>query len=176
MVNLLLNDESVDIICMQETFLCKQDLGCLNAIHKDYQGIGTSTIDTRDGIVKGHPSGGVAILYRTKQAKCITPLSFNLDWVIGICINNDNKKHIVLCVYMKTASSGHGDNRELFQGQLEELKMIIDELDTTSVTIIGDWNADVVNSSHPHGPLLKQFSGENSLVISSEKMLPSNSF
>ena len=91
-VDLLLNDESIDIICMQETFLSNQDLSCLNVIHKDYQGIGTSTVDTRDGLVKGHPSGGVAILYRTKQAKCITPLYFNLDWVIGICINNDKFK------------------------------------------------------------------------------------
>ena len=41
---------------------------------------------------------------------------------------------------MKTASGGHGDNREIFQGQLEELKMIINDLDTTSVTIIGDLN------------------------------------
>ena len=175
-MNLLLNDETIDIICIQETFLSKQDLGCLNIIHKDYQGIGTSTVDTRDGLVKGHPSGGVAILYRTKQAKSITPLHFNLDWVIGICISNGNNKHIILCVYLKTASGGNGDNREIFQGQLEELKMIIDDLDTTSVTIIGDFNADVVNSSHPHGPLLKHYSGENGLIISSEKMLPSNSF
>ena len=73
-INTLLNDENVDIICLQETFLSMQDLGCINSIHKDYQGIGTSTVDTRDGIVKGHPSGGVAILYRTNQAKNITPL------------------------------------------------------------------------------------------------------
>ena len=158
-VNLLLKDESIDIICMQETFLSKQDLGCLNVIHKDYKGFGTSTSDTRDGFLKEHPNGGVAILYRIKQAKNITPLYFNLYWVIGISINSHNNKHIILCVYMKTASGGHGDNREIFQGQLEELKMIIEDLDTTSVTIIGDWNADVVIPSHPHGPLLTQFSG-----------------
>ena len=128
-VNLLLNDESIDIICMQETFLSKQDLGCLNVIHKDYLGIGTSTMDTRDGLIKGHPSGGVAILYRTNQAKNITPLHFNLDWVIGVSLNCNNSKHIILCVYMKTASGGHGDNREIIQGQLEELNMIIDDLD-----------------------------------------------
>ena len=151
-VNSILNDESVDIICMQETFLSKQDLGCLNSIHNNYQGIGTATRDTRDGILKSHPPGGVAILYRTKQAKCITPLYFNLDWVIGISINSNNNKHIILCVYMQTASGGHGDNREIFQGQLEELKMIIGDLDTTSVSIIGDWNADVCNNSHPTVP------------------------
>ncbi len=100
---------------MQETFLSKQDLGCLNVIHKDYQGIGTSTRDTRDGLIKEHASGGVAILYRTKQAKHITPLYFNLDWVIGISINNNNNKHIILCVYMKTASDGHGITGKYFR-------------------------------------------------------------
>ena len=58
-INTLLNDESVDIICLQETFLSMQDLGCINSIHKDYQGIGTSTVDTRDGLatlVVGWPS------------------------------------------------------------------------------------------------------------------------
>ena len=172
----LLNDESIDIICMQETFLSKQDLGCLNVIHKDYQGIGTSTTDNRDCLLKGHPKGGVAILYRTNQAKHITPLYFNLDWVIGISLNSHNSKHIILCVYMKSASGGHGDNKEIFQGQLEELKMIIEDLDSTSVSIIGDWNADVINPSHPHGPLLSQFSGENGLVVSSEQLLPNDSF
>ena len=65
---------------------------------------------------------------------------------------------------MKTAAGGHGDNMEIFQGQLEELKMIIDELDTTSVTIVGDFNADVVNSLHPHGPLLTHFQAITALL------------
>ncbi len=46
---------------------------------------------------------------------------------------------------MQTASAGQGDHKEIFQGQLEELKLIINDLDTTSVTIIADWNSDLVN-------------------------------
>ena len=175
-ISSLLQDDSIDIICLQETFLSKQDLSCLNVIHKDFQGVGTSTTDNRDKIIMGHPPGGVAILYRTKHVRCISPIHFNLDWVIGISMNNGIKKHVILCVYMKTASGGHEDHNEIFQGQLEELKSIINDLDTTSVTIIGDWNADLVNPSHPHGPLLRQFSKDSGVIISSDHLLPEDTF
>ena len=102
-------------------------------------------------------------MYRVKHCKSISPINFNLDWVVGITISSGNKKHVILCVYLKTSSSGDDDHKEIFQGQLEELKAIISDLDTTSVTIIGDWNADLVNPSHPHGPLLRQFSSETGI-------------
>lgn len=37
--------ESCDILCVQETFLSKQDLGGLNSLHKDFHGAGESTTD-----------------------------------------------------------------------------------------------------------------------------------
>ena len=175
-INMLLNKENIDIMCLQETFLSKQDLSCLNVIHKDFQGVGASKTDTRDRLITGHPNGGVAILYKVKLSKCITPIHFNLDWVIGISIDNGSNKHVILCVYLKCVSSRDEDHNEIFQGQLEELKLIIEDLDTTSVTIIGDWNADLVSVSHAHGPLLKQFTNENGLIISSDQLLPNDSF
>ena len=90
-VNMLLQDNSNDIICLQETFLCKQDLSCLNSIHKDFQGIGASTTDNREKLISGHLPGGVAILYRVKHCKSISPINFNLDWVVGITISSGNK-------------------------------------------------------------------------------------
>ena len=175
-IGMLLNNENIDIMCLQETFLSKQDLSCLNVIHKDFQGVGTSNTDTRDRIIVGHPNGGVAILYKVKHSKCISPIHFNLDWVIGISIDNGSNKHVILCVYLKCVSGGQEDHNEIFQGQLEELKLIIGDLDTTSVTIIGDWNADLVNASHSHGPLLRQFTNDNGLIISSEQLLSDDSF
>ena len=79
-------------------------------------------------------------------------------------------------MYLKCVSRSDEDHNEIFQGQLEELKLIIEDLDTTSVTIIGDWNADLVSVSHAHGPLLKQFTNENGLIISSDQLLPNDSF
>ena len=89
-VGLLLQDNENDIICFQETFYSMQDLSYLNTLHNDFQGIGTSTTDARDKLITGHPPGGVAILYRRKYAKCVIPIYFNLDWVIGISITVGN--------------------------------------------------------------------------------------
>ena len=105
-LNMLMQDNSIDIICLQETFLSKQDLGCLNSIYTDFQGVGTSTTDARNKIISGHPPGRVAILYRVKHSKSISPIYFNLDWVVGINISSGNKKHVILYVYMKTTSGG----------------------------------------------------------------------
>ena len=136
-IKCLLEDLNIDIICFQETFLSKQDLSCLNVLHKDFQGVGASSTDTRDKLISGHPYGGVAILYRIKYSKCITPINFNLDWVIGISIDSGSFKHVILCVYLKSVSGSHEDHKGIYQGQLEELKHILNELDTTSVSIIG---------------------------------------
>ena len=65
-VNLMLQDVKTDIICLQETFYSKQDLGCLNTLHGEFQGIGALTTDARDKVKTGQPPGGVAIFYRVK--------------------------------------------------------------------------------------------------------------
>ena len=60
----MLEDNTIDIMCLQETFLSKQDLSCLNVIDKDFLGVGASSTDLRDKLITGHPYGGVQILYR----------------------------------------------------------------------------------------------------------------
>ena len=56
--NLLL---SCDILCLQETFLPKQDLGLLNSFNDKFHGAGESTTDLSMGIVRGRIAGGVAV-------------------------------------------------------------------------------------------------------------------
>ncbi len=52
--------QNCDILCLQETFLSKQDLGKLNSFNDNFHGAGTSTTDLTMGIVRGRISGGVA--------------------------------------------------------------------------------------------------------------------
>ena len=49
--------ENADILCLQETFLAKQDLDKLNAVNDNFHVAGESTTDLR-----GRIPGGVAIL------------------------------------------------------------------------------------------------------------------
>ena len=54
MVNIM-NEQYVDIICLQETWLSKQDLNCLNTLHTDCHRSGVATVDyiTEMGCVEG---------------------------------------------------------------------------------------------------------------------------
>ena len=48
-----------DIVCVQETWY--HDIDILHTLHSEYRGTGVSTTDYKDGLVQGHPPGGVAI-------------------------------------------------------------------------------------------------------------------
>lgn len=56
--------ETCDVLCIQETFLAKQDLDNLNGLHKDFHGAGESTTDFNSKLAKGRIPGGVAIFWR----------------------------------------------------------------------------------------------------------------
>ena len=49
MVNIM-KDQDVDITCLQETWLSKQELNCLNTLHTDLHGSGVAT---ETGCVEG---------------------------------------------------------------------------------------------------------------------------
>ena len=44
----ILNNDDIDIVCLQETWLSKQDLGSLNTLHSDDHDTGAATVDYRD--------------------------------------------------------------------------------------------------------------------------------
>ena len=52
------------IFCIQETWFAVQDLHVVNSLHSKFHGFGVSTTDYKDGLVSGHPPGGVAIFWR----------------------------------------------------------------------------------------------------------------
>ena len=79
-----LNNYHNDIVCLQETWLAKQDLPILNTIHPDFHGIGQSTVDNSACLRHGHAPGGVAIMWRAALDKNITPLDFDVNWLTGI--------------------------------------------------------------------------------------------
>ena len=43
-----------------------------------------STTDYSDGIVHGHPPGGVTIMWDVNLDRCVRPLDLNLDWCVAM--------------------------------------------------------------------------------------------
>ena len=98
-----------DIICLQETWLSKQDLDKLNSINPDYHGIGESTTDTHDRMIQGRISGGVAILWNIKHESQISELRLEKDWAVGIVIQYEDRKVVIINVYMPYESRENDD-------------------------------------------------------------------
>ena len=71
--------EHCDILCLQETFLAKQDLKGLNSINDSFHGAGESTTDLTLGIRRGRIPGGVAILCNKKLDSGINVIRLGLD-------------------------------------------------------------------------------------------------
>ena len=169
----ILNDSDVDIICLQETWLAQQDLPVLKTLHNNYNGMGCTSISYEDGLIHGHPPGGVAILWKTSLENCINIIETHHSWFCCVQINCEAKSHIVICIYMPYEKRDH---EELYLQNLGILCAFIDDLNCTSVQIIGDWNADSTNDKSLFGALVKDFCNENDFIISDSVILPPRSF
>ena len=126
----ILNNDDIDIVCLQETWFSKQDLGSLNTLDSDGHDTGAATVDYRDRLCRGHNPGGVAILWRTCLDMHAACLNLDIDWLTGIEINYNNQKYVILCAYMPYESLDHED---LFLEHIDTLKAITEDLNTTCI-------------------------------------------
>ena len=176
---LLLRPDLVDvitsnqIICLQETWYSKQDLESLNSLVQNYHGFGMATTDYSQGLINGHPPGGVAIMWHEDMDACVKPIVTNCDWLIGLEIELGNKKCVLLNVYMPYYCP---DNRELYVEKLNEILTELNEMEHTCFSVLGDWNANVNSVDLSFGPNMIEFCNENNLIISSKELLEMNSF
>ena len=109
----IFNDQTVSIICYQETFYTKQDLAFLNNLDPKFHGVGTATVDGKSRLLKSHAPGGVAIFWRTKFDSIVNPLTFEYDWIVGLELKFGNKKCVILNIYMPCESTDEHEEQYL---------------------------------------------------------------
>ena len=157
-----------DIICLQETWLSKQNLDFLASIHTDFHGTGISYFDDGEGMLVGRPFGGTAILWHKKlQATQIQ--SYNKS-IIGLNILTDDVSLCVINVYLPYCCS---DNFDSYLQYMTKLQVWAESLDNANLCIVGDFNA---SSANMFGKLLEDFAAQQDLVISDKACLPSDTF
>lgn len=89
--------EQCDVLCLQETFLTKQDLEDLNSIRYNFRGAGESTTDVGDEI-RGQISEGVANLWDKRLDSCINVLRLKVDGCIAVHLTQNGKECVILNV------------------------------------------------------------------------------
>ncbi len=160
--------ENSDIILLQETWLRRSELYILNQIHAEFCGSGISAMDTESSIHTGRPHGGLAIMWRKTLSEYITPIDYSDTRIQGIVCTSDDRKLLVLNVYMPC--SNH-ENLELFSYYLTKLDGIITSSNTSLCMIMGDFNADLKprddgKITHLFGRKLLEYCNKENLCIS----------
>lgn len=160
------------LLCLQETFLSKQDLGGLNSFNDNFHGAGESTVDFTRGIVRGWIAGGVAILWHKKLDSVINVIRTQVDWCIAVQLKLRNKELIILNIYTPYECP---QNEDIYKERLGFLNSFINDNQFTSVCVLGDMNADLSDSQSMFAKHMLQFCDDNNLMLSSQLLLPADS-
>ena len=163
-----------DIVAFQETHYSKQNIKCLNSLHDDFVGIGAAKVDESECIMQGRYSGGVALMWRANLCKYIKHIDLNVNWCTAIEVTMKTNKFIILNVYLPYQSR---ENEDLYLEHLGFLKAYLDDIDSTNIVIVGDFNANLgLSGTKLFSNHLLEFCEDTSLMISTKLLLPSNSY
>ena len=164
-----------DIICLQETWLSKTENRDINTLFVGYNGIADSPNDDSKVAIRGrkHRKEGVAILWKEGLDHFITRKLFEHEWVTAIKISIENRELWVFNIYLPYECTS---NEEEFDERLYILGGLIDELDSSSVLICGDLNANAGNKGSVFHLRVKSFCENFNLTWVSKTKLPSDTF
>ena len=129
-----------DILFLQETWLTRDELHTLKLLHPDFDGEGVTAIDTESTIRTGRPFGGVAILWRKHLSPKCTVIDYKDPRIMGLELLTDSGKTLFINVYLPYQCY---DNTENYMYYLGKIQAIIDEVDTSNIVVLGDFNAAV---------------------------------
>lgn len=110
--------EEHDIVCLQETWLTKEQLTLLSNTHGDFIGSGVSSIDDGSGINVGRPFGGIGILWRRTLNIYCSVRTYDCDRIIGLEFNCDSFSALFLCIYMPFDCSDNYDDYMFYLNRL----------------------------------------------------------
>ena len=89
-------------------------------------------------------------------------MNFDVDWLLtGVQFATGGRKYIIICIYMPYECRDTDDSYVENRGVLHS---ILDEMDTTRVSVLGDWNADISDSQSVFAAHLNQFCVDSGLI------------
>ena len=164
--------DKCDILCIQELMLTKQECVLLNSFNGDCYGYGVSPVDASSGIIRGRPFGGVGFIWKKQLDANIEIIECEFDWLCCIKISDSTKEYYLLNVYLPYECE---DNRDRFNDCLAKLSVFADNITSTYVTIVGDFNANISRQS-VFGNALQKFCSDNNFIMADKETLPDDTY
>ncbi|XP_028168859.1 uncharacterized protein LOC114358896 [Ostrinia furnacalis] len=130
--------QSADIIALQETWLLPHDIAYIAGIHPEFDCYSKSAVNTGDGLLRGRPYGGVAIMWRKSLFTSVSIVQCNSVRLAAIKTVVNDRTTLFISVYMPCDT---WDNLIEFTSCLSEINALIECNNIDSVFILGDFNA-----------------------------------
>jgi len=163
--------DSNDIIFLQETWLASDELQLLSTMHDQFYSQGVSAMDVRDGICRGRPYGGLAVMWRKSLGGCEV---IDMPTPRIMCLQIRNKDNAIALFNIYMPCDGR-ENLDEYLHLLSFLSTAIEEREFTHIAMIGDFNT-TIDANSCFGKELKKFCGDEMLSISDSTWCDSKSF
>ena len=156
-------NEPNTIQCLQEHWLkppFKRVKGVneLRHVHDEFEGFGTSAMKDSIGnnILKGRPYGGTGFLWNKKFTKCMKPrLDLKHDRVTVLEIVDARFKILCINTYLPYLDVSRIDGQmAMYNDTIGFIEQIMTNHSGYKFILLGDFNCNLYNSSHPFTPLV----------------------
>ncbi|CAF2033057.1 unnamed protein product [Rotaria magnacalcarata] len=141
--------------------LLSEDVNLVKNVDPDWCAIVHVSDRSSEGILEGRPKKGVAILWKNTLSSFIKPVYYN-DCVIGIKILTEFNEILLLNVHLPYDGKC-AESLEKFEFALSSINTLIEEANTSSVVVVGDFNANF--DVGRFGRVLRNFIDERGLKI-----------
>ena len=137
-VSAALQAKVVSPLFLQETMLIDFGNAFLEGLSGDFISFAVNTTKAGDGLLRGRPRGGLAILCR-KAYSHLKSFPFPSDKKLQlVCLRCDDQEHFLVNLYMPVCSSENSLEFSLYLGKL--VSFLSDKY--TYVCFLGDFNAN----------------------------------
>lgn len=160
-INQFLDQNKVDIIFLQETWLVPKNLQRLGQVHHDYLFHGVSGINDEE-ILRGRPYGGTAILWHKSHSKSIRKIKLQSKRVCAVTLENENYNVLLLNCYMPCDNFLKTHVQEDFQQACDQVEITMGKYMNHQVIIGGDMNVDF-SRKNSHDIYLDNFITRNDM-------------
>ena len=154
------------IQCIQEHWLpppYKRKVGtnALRIVHPDFEGFGTSAMKQAEEnqIRRGRGFGGTGFIFPKQFSHILKPLpKYNNDRVSVIELTCSQFRVVLINVYMPYLNRSDTQNSiNEFDAVLGYIDYVMGEFDSAQFVILGDFNCNVFDNSHPYTASLMNF-------------------
>ena len=151
-----------------------QECSTLNCVRDDCYGYGVSPVDASLRFIRGRPHGGVGFIWKKHLESNVSIIEYEYDWLCCLKLSDSisRKEYYLLNVYLPYECD---ENRDDYIDCLEKLNVVVENINSTYITIVGDFNANLSRNS-VFGDILVKFCADNNFKIIDKDTLPDDTY